>query len=191
MQIHDCWTAACFKAVMTVSRTTLMMNVEVIPAPPERRATLANLFELYAHDFSEFVDIKLGPDGRFGYRDLHLYWEEPGRHPFIITADGHLAGFAFVRKGSEISGEAEVWDVAEFFVVRGFRRLGVGMSAARDIWGKFQGRWEVRVLERNPKAVAFWRRAISEFLGEVVEPIPLDKDGQSWRVFSFESGRAG
>lgn len=148
---------------------------------------LANIFELYAHDFSEFVDLKLGPDGRFGYEHLHLYWEEPGRHPFLIKAGGHLAGFALVRRGSELSGDAGVWDVAEFFVVRGFRRLGVGTQAAHEVWRRLPGRWEVRVMGRNEKAEAFWARAIGDYLGEAVEPIPFDKGGEGWHLFSFES----
>lgn len=166
------------------------MNVEVIRAAPEQEPVLANLFELYAHDFSEFVELRLGPDGRFGSEHLRLYWEEPGRHPFIIRADSHLAGFAFVRAGSALSEDAGVWDMAEFFVARGFRRLGVGTRAARELWSRFPGRWEVRVLERNRKAQEFWRRAIEEFLGRAVEPVPFARDGRRWHVFSFDSARA-
>lgn len=171
---------------MTNSRAS-SPEVEVIAAPPEQEPVLANLFELYSHDFSEFVELRLGDDGRFGYERLHSYWEEPGRHPFIIKAGGRLAGFAFVRRGSEISHDADVWDVAEFFVVRGFRRLGVGTAAAREIWRMFPGRWEVRVSDRNRKAKEFWRRAIEEFLGDAVEPAPHDKDGRLWHVFSFDA----
>src|SRR5215212_478663 len=127
---------------MTPSRTTSAVDVEVVPALPEQEPILANLLELYAHDFSEFVDLKLGADGRFGYERLPLYWTEPERHPFLFTSDGHLAGFAFVRRGSEISGDADVWDMAEFFIVRGLRRLGLGMKAAQEVWRKFPGRWE-------------------------------------------------
>lgn len=171
---------------MTNSRTT-SPEVRVIAATPEQEPVLANLFELYSHDFSEYVELTLGADGRFGYERLHTYWEEPGRHPFIITADNRLAGFAFVHKGSGLSHDADVWDMAEFFVVRGFRRLGVGTRAAREVWRKFPGRWEVRVLERNRKAREFWRRAVRDFLGDAVEPSPLARDGQVWHVFSFES----
>src|SRR5215208_4552222 len=163
--------------------TKFAMDVEVIAASPEQEPVLANLFELYSHDFSEFVELTLGPDGRFGYEHLHLYWEEQGRHPFIITADGRLAGFAFVHRGSEISNDAGVWDMAEFFVVRGLRRQGVGTSAAHEVWRKFPGRWEVRVLELNRKAKEFWRRAINQFLGgESIEPTPHAKDGRVWHV---------
>jgi predicted acetyltransferase len=163
------------------------MGVAVIAARREQEPVLANLFELYAHDFSEFVELTLGPDGRFGYEHLHLYWEEPERHPFLIFADKSLAGFAFVHKGSEISQDPDVWDVAEFFIARGFRRLGVGTRAAHEIWKKFPGRWEVRVMEQNRKAKEFWRRAIDEFLGEACEPTPLVRDGRVWHVFSFDS----
>src|SRR5262250_3041877 len=92
-------------------RQDSMAALEVIPALPEREPILANLLELYVHDFSEFMDLKLGADGRFGYRDLPLYWSEPNRYPFIVTADGYLAGFALVRRGSEISGDPNVWDM--------------------------------------------------------------------------------
>jgi len=45
-------------------------RIEVIAAGPDQEPILANLLELYIHDFSEFLDIQLGPDGRFGYPHL-------------------------------------------------------------------------------------------------------------------------
>jgi predicted acetyltransferase len=175
---------------MANTRTALPADVEVVPASPEQESILANMLELYAHDFSEFVDLKLGADGRFGYERLPLYWKEINRYPFLIKAGDRLAGFVFVHRGSEVSHEADVWDVAEFFIVRGLRRLGLGTRAAHEIWKRFPGRWEVRVMERNRKAKEFWGRAIKEFLGEAVEPIHLVKDGRGWHVFSFASKRA-
>jgi hypothetical protein len=44
----------------------------------------------------------------------------------------------------------------------------------------------VRVIDRNKKA-AFWRRAVSEFVGEETEPMPFARDSQRWHLFSFES----
>jgi predicted acetyltransferase len=175
---------------MTICRTPSAVDVEIIPALPEQEPILANMLELYAHDFSEFMDLKLGADGRFGYKHLPLYWKESNRYPLLIVANGHLAGFAFVRRGPETSNDADVCDMAEFFIVRGFRRLGVGMKAAHEIWKRFPGNWEVRVIARNQKARAFWGRAVNEFLGKTIEPILLDKDGEGWHVFSFESRSA-
>jgi predicted acetyltransferase len=163
------------------------VDVEIVLALPEQEPILANLLELYAHDFSELIDLKLGIDGRFGYKHLPLYWQDSNRYPFLIMANGHFAGFVFVRRGSEISNDPDVWDIAEFFIVRGFRRLGIGMKVAQEIFGKFLGKWEVRVIGRNQKAKNFWERAINEFLDKAIEPISLDKDGEDWHVFSFES----
>src|SRR5215208_4237834 len=106
---------------MTITQTTSPVNVEVTPALPEHEPVLANLLELYSHDFSEFLDLKLGADGRFGYKHLPLYWEQSNRFPFLVTVDGDLAGFVFVHRGSQISGDEDIWDVAEFFIVRGCR----------------------------------------------------------------------
>jgi predicted acetyltransferase len=133
------------------------------------------------------MDLKLGPDGRFGYEHLRLYWTEPDRYPFLILVNGDLAGFVFVQKGSQISADADVWDVAEFFIVRGSRRLGVGTKAAHEVWKRFAGKWEVRVINRNKEANEFWARAIEMFLGRTISSTPFEKNGRAWQLFSFES----
>jgi predicted acetyltransferase len=164
-------------------------HLDVVAPSPDEEPLLANLLELYAHDFSEFFDLDIGEDGRFGYRSLHLYWSEPRRHPFFIRVDGKPAGLVFVRKGSELSGRDDVWDMAEFFVVRGCRRRGIGMRAAHEIWKRFPGMWEVRVMQANVPAQRFWGRAASLYAGEAIVPVRLKTDAGSWMVFSFEAGR--
>ena len=172
-----------------ISQTTSPVNLEIIPALPEQEPVLANLIELYAHDFSAFMDLELGADGRFGYQQLPLYWKESTRYPFLIKVDSHLAGFVLLRKGSQISGAEDIWDVTEFFIVRGYRRRGVGCQVAHEVWQQFPGQWEVRVSDRNQTAQAFWARAIAEFLGHPIQPTPFKKHGEGWHVFSFESIR--
>lgn len=162
-------------------------HVELIPAVPEYQPIVANLLELYIHDFSEFLNVAPGPDGRFGYPRLPLYWTEPGRHPFLVKVDGQWAGFAFVKKGSEVSDDHDVWDMAEFFVLRGYRRRGIGKQIAREVWRKFPGRWEVRVMESNVPARDFWARAIAAFTGEEIHAAHFEKDGEFWHLFSFAS----
>ena len=165
------------------------MHVEVVSAEPEQAPILANLLELYAHDFSEFHDLELGADGRFGYSSLPLYWSEPGRYPFLSRMDGELAGLVLVKKGSEVSGNETVWDMAEFFVLRGYRRRGLGTQIANQVWSRFPGQWEVRVMPSNVPARDFWAHAISKFTAETIHPVCIEKDGKSWTLFSFESKR--
>jgi predicted acetyltransferase len=163
-----------------------LTHVELTPAAPDQEPILANLLELYSHDFSEFHEIELGADGRFGYSCLPLYWREPDRRPFLVRVDGELAGFVLVKKGSEVSRDETVWDMAEFFVVRRYRRRGIGTYVAHQVWREIPGRWEVRVMESNP-AHLFWAYAISAFIGETIVSGPVENRGELWRVFAFES----
>jgi predicted acetyltransferase len=162
--------------------------LQVIPAEREQESVLANLLELYAHDFSEFHGLELGEDGRFGYRHLPLYWSEPGRHPFLVRMNGKLAGLVLVKRGSETSGNESVWDMAEFFVLRGYRRRGIGTEIAHEVWRRFPGSWEVRVMRSNRAARRFWERAIAAFTGKTIQPVNFEKDGERWHKFSFITG---
>jgi predicted acetyltransferase len=132
-----------------------LARIELIPAEPEQEPIVSNLLQLYAHDFSEFHSVEIGDDGRFVYPQLPLYWSEPGRHPFFIRVDGKLAGLVLVKRGSEISHDENVWDMTEFFVLRGYRRRAVGTAAVHLVWRRFPGMWEVRVMQSNASARDF------------------------------------
>ena len=166
---------------------TLLTRIEILPATTEQEPVLANLLELYAHDFSELSDLKIGVDGRFGYDRLPLYWRESNRFPFLVKANGDLAGFVLVQQGSQVSGAGEIWDMAEFFVLRGYRRHRVGVRVAHDVWRMFTGRWEVRVTDKNLVARAFWKHAVSEFTGVRAGSVLSEVAGKRWHVFSFIS----
>jgi len=53
--------------------------------------------------------------------------------------------------------------MAEFFVCRPNRGRGVGQGAARLIFDRFAGRWEIIEYLRNPNAVRFWRRVVARY----------------------------
>ena len=164
-------------------------TVEVVTATPEQSVAVANLFEFYAYDFSEFHDVEPGEDGRFGFNKLHLYWSDPNRHPFLIKYRGKLAGFVLVKKGSEITEDDCVWDMSEFFVLRRYRRYGVGTEAARQIWTRYPGRWEVRVMEANKAAHEFWARAIKSVLNQAISPVRVQIADRVWLVFALDSAQ--
>lgn len=73
--------------------------------------------------------------------------------------DARLAGFVFAKRGLEVSSDESVWDVAEFFIIRRYRRRGIGTEVAHEVWRRFPGQWEVRVLKTNDTAKEFSERA--------------------------------
>jgi len=44
-------------------------------------------------------------------------------------------------------------------------------------------------MELNVAARDFWAQAISMFTGEAIQTVRVEKDGNCWTLFSFESKR--
>jgi predicted acetyltransferase len=154
---------------------------------------LANLLELYMHDLSEiFPVVQLGPEGRFGYPWLSSYWSEPeARFPFLIRKHGKVVGFALAQRGSPLSDDPEVLDVAEFFVLRSVRHAGVGARAAELLWDRLPGRWIVRVSEGNSSGLPFWTRVIERYAGSAATQTQRHGEPYRWRVFAFDTRPLG
>jgi len=147
------------------------MKIDIVAATAEDFAVVSNLFQLYAYDMSEFMGFDVGPAGCFGLpQSLRNYWggaAGTGEHrwpaqwrgyPFLVRADDNLAGFALVRQLSHAA-----FDMGEFFVLRKYRRTGLGARVAHEMFDRFPGTWEVRELPPNLAAQAFWRKIISDY----------------------------
>jgi len=130
-------------------------------------------------------------DGRFGYGRLPLYWSEPARRfPFLIRCDARVVGFALATRGSPASDDPDDLDVAEFFVLRRYRRSGVGRRAAFLLWDRLPGHWIVRVSEGNRSGLPFWAGIIGEYTGGAMSTSARAGSPHPWRVFSFDSAAA-
>ena len=130
------------------------MNIEVVEASQADQPVVRRLLEFNAYDFSEFDGRDLGPHGEYGYRYLDHYWVEgESRRALLFLVDERLAGCALIRKGSP-------HQVAEFFVLRKYRRHGVGSVAARKVLDLWPGEWVTHEVVGNDRAVTFWRQAI-------------------------------
>lgn len=170
-----------------------MASVTLESAGREDRATIANLFQLYVHDFSEqWAGTERGelqPDGRYpAYPHLDSYWQERARWPYLILADGRLAGFVLINDVSH-SGRPLDFAVAEFFVARKHRRGGVGRAAARLAIQHRPGQWEMAVSRRNTAAQAFWRGVAAELAAEgTIEESEQDDDLWNGLIVRFRVG---
>jgi predicted acetyltransferase len=168
--------------------------VELEPASRWRQATFRNLWQFYMYEFSRFLDWIVPEDGRFAEDDLDGCWTNPKRQPFFIRVDGMPAGFAIIdeREQSKLTGERDVRELTELFVMPAFRRVGVGERAATQLFDRFPGRWELGVLEQNVAALPFWRNVVGRYtVGRFAECDAVMED-RTFRVLSFDSsGRAG
>lgn len=167
-------------------------SVTLVRATASDAPLLANLLELYTHDLSAIFPVELGPDGRYGYDKLPLYWQAPAsRYAFLIERGGRLAGFALAARGLQPCNAPDELDVAEFFVLRAHRGAGVGSRAAFALWDALPGRWVVRVLERNTAALEFWRTTVRRYTGGDFVERELEDLRGPWRVLAFAGGGRG
>jgi predicted acetyltransferase len=165
------------------------MDIEVTLAGLSEKTALQNLMELNLYEFSEMEGLDVDDSGRYGYRYLDLYWTEVERHPFLIRVDGKVAGFALVRQGDSFMGEPPsiCTHMAEFFILRKYRRQGAGTRAARELFDRFPGRWEVAEIPENAPAIAFWRKVIAGYSRGNYEEVWLDNERWKGPVQTFTS----
>ncbi len=157
----------------------MALNIEIMEASVEQRGVLGQLIELYQYDFTQYTAEDVGDDGRFGFDRLNSYFEEAARHPFLLRIDGHWAGFALVREGVEFLDGRTGTDMAEFFVMRKYRRHGAGERLATAMFERYRGMWQVREMRANERAQSFWRAIIGRYIDAFVEE--RDYDDEHWR----------
>lgn len=150
------------------------MELKLVQASINQKPILRNLIELYNYDFTEFDPDDVNEDGLYGYKYLDHYWTEENRYPFLIRVNDNWAGFVLVRKIGMNPNDNNVYSIAEFFIMKKYRKLGVGKEIAKMIFDTFKGEWKVAQIEKNVPAQHFWRNIISEYTSghfeEIKEP---------------------
>src|ERR1700712_3027854 len=119
-----------------------LMNMKLALASIEDRNIIKNLMQYYIYDFSEYIHCDVEEDGLFAaYSHLDAYWGEENRFPYIITQDEQYAGFVLVRYIA--STTRNYFSIAEFFIMKKYRRQGIGKGVAQQIFDLHKGPWEV------------------------------------------------
>lgn len=164
------------------------MEIEIIEADLQDKPVLENLMHLYLYDFSEYTGDDVDAQGRFTDEYLERYWTEPNRYPFRVMVDGKHAGFVLVRGiPGQQNGEI-IHAVAEFFIMKKYRRQGIGQQVASSIFDQFPGSWQVAEIEENLPAQKFWRRVIGEYTsGRYQEVRRPDWEGPI-QIFTSQAG---
>ncbi len=162
-----------------------MATVTLHRAQPGDLPTLRRLMEFYLYDFSEFSDVPMDDDGVLG----HPEWVEeqlgPAHETYLIYADEHIAGFAIVTRGSSLTQDPTITDLTQFFIVRGWRRRSIGASAAMQIFDLYPGTWEVRVIDPNTNARAFWTKTVKGYTRGAYTETHVTAQRHKGPVFTF------
>ena len=155
-----------FPIVIPSTPTPTPTTWTLAPVRPAEHELFGRLAELYLYDFSEFEGWNIDERGRFSQNQ----WAErllttPARHAFLLRIGGEPAGFSVIDERSPLRGGSPHHYIAEFFVLRKFRRGGYGEAMARAVFDHFPGAWHVLQVPKNTPAQRFWRRVIGTYTG--------------------------
>lgn len=159
--------------------------IETRPVSLGERLIVRNLMELYQHDFSEIDGTDLDEHGQYGYYDLDCFWINPNWSAYVITVEGKWAGFALTNDEVHIQGNTRA--IVEFFVVRKYRRQGVGKFTVQAIMDANPGCWEIRVLEKNLVARRFWTGLLDKLWPAKYSEALLNDERWQGPVFSVDT----
>ena len=105
--------------------------------------------------------------GEVGHREpdqIARWFGDRKAYPLVILQGNEHVGFAMVALGSALPAQPRIdYRMAEFFVARTRRRLGIGRIAVHLILSRFSGCWEISEFQRNTSAVIFWRRVVAAY----------------------------
>jgi predicted acetyltransferase len=144
----------------------LTVSLRDARAAPGDRLWIQSVYRDYLDDIN--LGTGLFPAlGEVGHRepDQIAHWfGDPNTYPLIILKGSEPVGFARVLRAVGGAAQPRVeYRMAEFFVARSRRRLGIGQTAVQLILSRFAGRWEITEYLRNTEAVSFWRRVVARY----------------------------
>ncbi|GGF95057.1 GNAT family N-acetyltransferase [Paenibacillus abyssi] len=159
-------------------------QIKLLDGAVADKPVFRNLLQLYRYDTSEFNGKDPDKHGIFDYKYLDHYWTEHGRAeegriPILIQINDLLAGFALINNFSLVVPRTlETRHLAEFFIMRKWRRRQIGKAIVTEIFDNYQGHWEIRQERENVNAQQFWRNVIHEYTNGGYQEI--DQQDERW-----------
>ena len=133
--------------------------MEVRKAGPEDYPALRQMLELYQYELSDIWLQDADSEAKYGY-DLQRHMQGERFCAYVATDGSQYVGFALVAPAA-VTQRDGCW-MEQFFVLKRFRRSGVGRTLAEHVLRCHPGPWEVGQMPENLAAQAFWRRVISQ-----------------------------
>jgi predicted acetyltransferase len=144
--------------------TAVTVSVRDARATPSDRLWIQSVYRDYLDDLNPGTGLfpKLPEVGHREPDQIAHWFADPNTFPLVIVKGSEPVGFARVLRvvGSAAQPRIE-YRMAEFFVARARRRLGIGQTAVQLILSRFAGRWQITEYLRNAEAVSFWRRVVA------------------------------
>ena len=143
-----------------------VVSVRDARAAPADRLWIQSVYRDYLDDLNPGTGLfpRLGEIGHREHDQIAHWFADPNPFPLVIMRGDEPVGFARVVRLGPLAAQPRIdYRLAEFFIARARRRLGIGQTAVQLILSRFAGRWEITEYLRNGTAVSFWRRVVGSY----------------------------
>jgi predicted acetyltransferase len=161
-------------------------EITLIDATIEQKEVFRNMMNLQFHDLSEFRDcFDILDDGRFEWTFEGCFSENNKyHHPILIKWCDKIVGVIIFSDYNKKSPKFD-YMLVEMFVLRMYRRKGIGKKAIRMIFDNFKGLYNLDVSKNNIKAINFWESLIHEN-GKIVSEKDFIDENNEYCSYLFE-----
>ncbi|SMF78942.1 Predicted acetyltransferase [Paenibacillus uliginis N3/975] len=137
---------------------------------------LKQLMTLFLHDLSEFnSDLEINQsNGLFEFDVLEWFFEKEGLTPYFIKAEDKVIGFILLQSGPFSNQEYADYVLNSFFILKKYRRKGLGREACKEFFNQYPGRYAISQILTNTPAIHFWKSIYKSFNIEFYEKEELE-----------------
>ncbi|MFK8100891.1 MAG: GNAT family N-acetyltransferase [Saprospiraceae bacterium] len=154
------------------------MSISLTPIPITARATLEAMLISYFKEIDPTKIQQVATGEQLDYPYLDQYWTDKNRFAFFILNKTNIVGFSLLNDHIICKSFLAQRAVAEFYIKKKYRNLGIGKRAALLLFQQFPGKWEVKQASDNPSAIQFWRNTIQTITRNDFIEKQLSYDGE-------------
>src|ERR1700752_2831059 len=124
----------------------LTVSLRDARAAPGDRLWIQSVYRDYLDDLNPGTGLfpMLGEIGHREPDQIAHWFADPNTFPLIILKGSEPVGFARVVRAVAAAAQPGIeYRMAEFFVARSRRRLGIGQIPVQLILSRFAGRWQI------------------------------------------------
>lgn len=161
--------------------------MSVVKVELNQKIILKHLMSLFLHDLSEFNEEQEfnQESGLFEFDAFEWFFEKEGLTPYFIKHEDDIIGFILLQSSPYTNPERYDYLINSFFILKKYRRKGLGKQAVQDLFQQCPGRYAIGQLSNNIPAIQFWRK-IYEYMNVKFQEKEEMEEGLKIRYQYFE-----
>lgn len=157
------------------------MNIEQVKLEKievQDKEVLENIYQFYLYDMSVYNNEDIDSMGLYDVEFLNLFFKEEGLTAFFIKIDKKIGGVILLQSDKWAPSSGEDYYISEFFVLKKYRRNGVGKKALKELFSLYPGKYVLGQLPNNNPAIDFWKSVYFEYQIKYKESYEDTKEGR-------------